>query len=108
RPHAPVDVGGDPPVPSDAGPDALVPLVQLVAPAPKQATVEVHEVANLGRGALPVLGGERVPRGPPQADVDGPVDHVEQRLLASGVTFAPGQPALLRPPPVAVHDDPDV
>src|SRR5205814_4051768 len=58
--------------------------------------------------APPVLGGERVDREPVEPDVQGAVDHVEQRLLPHGVPLGPFEPALLRPPAVAVHDDADV
>ena len=43
-----------------------------------------------------------------EADLERALDRVEQRLLAGRVTVGALQPALLRPPAVAVHDDRDV
>ena len=53
----------------------------------------------------PVLGGERVRRDVLDAHLDGAGDDVEQRRLPRGVTRRPRQPAGVRPPAVAVHDD---
>src|SRR5207302_5308095 len=43
-----------------------------------------------------------------QADVQGALHGVEQRLLAGGVPLGPRQGPLLGPPAVAVHHDPHV
>ena len=83
-------------------------LVQLVAAIGEDALVEVHEVADLVDGTLPVLGRERVHRQPVEAELERAVDGVEQRLLAGGVAFGAGQAALGRPASVAVHDARDV
>ena len=83
-------------------------LVQLVAARHQQALVEVHEEAHFVERPAPVLGGEREDRHPREADLERALDGVEERLLPRGVALGALQAPLLRPPPVAVHDDRDV
>ena len=98
--HAPV-------APADE-PDPHVHPVELVAAPPQQPAVEVHQVQDLAGRARPVLGGERVDGQPLDADLDGALDRVPERLLAGAVALGARQAALLRPPAVAVHHDRDV
>ena len=81
-------------------------LVQLVAPAGQDRLVEAHEVADLVDRAAPVLGGEGVDGQPPDAELEGSLDGVEQRLLAGGVALGALQAPLLGPAAVAVHHQP--
>ena len=98
--HAPV-------APTDE-PHAHAAIVELVAPAHEDRLVELHEEAHLVGRAPPVLGGEGVDREPLDAEVERPLDGVEQRLLARRVPFGAGQAPLLGPAPVAVHHAPDM
>ena len=84
-------------------------LVHLVAAAPDHVAVEAHEEPDLVRRAGPVLGRERVGRDRLHADLDGALDHVEERASRpASWPLVRGQPALLGPAAVAVHDDRDV
>ena len=87
---------------------AYAELVHLVATAPDHVAVEAHQELHLVGGARPVLGGEGVRRDRLHADLDRPLDHVEERVLALLVAGRARQPALLGPATVAVHDDRDV
>ena len=102
--HAPQHPARHPPVPApgEADPDALV--VQLVAPAHEERLVEPHEVPDLVGGTAPVLGREGEHREPPDPEVEGPVDGVEERLLPRRVALGAGQAPLAGPAAVAVHD----
>jgi len=104
---APHPVRDAAPAPADEA-DAHAFLVQLVAARHQEALVEVHEEADLVERPAPVLGREREHRHPRQADVEAAFDRVEECLLPRRVAVGALQPALLRPPPVAVHDDRDV
>ena len=64
-----------------ADPDAE--LVHLVAAAADHVAVEAHQEPHLVGRARPVLGGEGVRRDRLHADLDGALDHVEQRVLAA-------------------------
>jgi hypothetical protein len=77
------------------------------APA-QQRLVEVQQEADLLGRPLPVLGRERVHRQVPDPELERTLDGVEQRLLPGLVPGVALQPALVRPPTVAVHDDGDV
>ena len=72
-----------------ADPDAE--LVHLVAPAADHVAVEAHQEPHLVGRAGPVLGGEGVGRDRLHADLDGALDHVEQRGLALLVAGRAGQ-----------------
>ena len=74
----------------------------------QQALVEVHEETHFVERPAPVLGGEREDRHVREADVERAFHRVEERLLPRRVAFGAFQAPLLRPPPVAVHDDGDV
>src|SRR6266540_5104341 len=102
------DVLRDAPVDPPQEPDADVARVQVVAAPAQQHAVVVQQEPDLAGRPAPVLGGEGVHRQPPHAGLDGPLDDVEQGLLAFLVALGPGQTALLGPPAVAVHHDPDV
>jgi hypothetical protein len=75
--------------------------VELVAPTDEEGLVEAHQVADLVTGTAPILGREGEDGEPPDPDVQGPLDGVEQRLLAGGVAGRPGEPTLAGPPSVA-------
>ena len=89
-------------------PDPHPPLVQLVAAAQQDVLVELEQEADLVGGPSPVLGAECVNGEPLDAYVEGPVHHVEQRLLAGPVTLGAGQASGLGPAPVSVHHARDV
>ena len=57
--------------------------MHLVAPAPDHVAVEAHQEPDLVGRPGPVLGGEGVGRDRLHADLDRPLDHVEQRVLAA-------------------------
>ena len=79
--------------------------IKLVPPSSDHIAVEAHQPANLVRRTVPVLGGEGVSREVFDADLDGPLDHVEQRRFSACVTFGPWQIPRFRPAAVAVHHD---
>ena len=81
---------------------------QLVAAAADHVLVEAHQEAHLLGRPPPVLGRERVGRDGRDAQLDRAVQHVHQRRLAGAVALGAGQPALVGPAAVAVHDDRDV
>ncbi len=67
-----------------------------------------HQPLDLLGRALPVLDRERVERQVPDAHLDGGLGddaHADDALVVAEDAVLP---ALLRPPPVAVHDDGDV
>ena len=99
---------GHPPVAAAGEADLHALLVELVAPAHEERLVEVHQVAHLVGRAAPVLGGEGVEGDPLDADLEGAVDHVEQRGLAGGVALGAGQAPGAGPATVAVHHAGDV
>src|SRR5207244_2846231 len=69
------------------------------------AAEERHEPVDLARRAAPVLGGEGVEREVADAEAPAGLHHRPHRLLADTVPLQARQAALLRPAPVAVHDD---
>jgi len=79
--------------------------IKLVPPSSDHIAVEAHQPANLVRRTVPVLGGEGISREVFDADLDGPLDHVEQRRFSACVTFGPRQVARFRPAAIAVHHD---
>jgi len=97
-----------PPVASADEPDAHVSLMHLVATVDEDLLVEPEQELNLVGRSSPVLGGERVHREPPDTQVVGSLENVEERLLAGGVALRAGQAPLLGPTAVAVHDACDV
>jgi len=97
-----------PPVTSADEPDAHVPLMHLVATVDEDLLVEPEQELNLVGRSSPVLGREGVHREPPDTQVVGALENVEQRLLTGGVALGTGQPPLLGPTAVTVHDACDV
>src|SRR5580692_2065269 len=79
-----------PPVPPPGKTDAHALLVELVPAPHEQRLVEPHEVAHLVGRPAPVLGREGIERDPADPDLEGPVDHIEQRLFTGGVPLGPG------------------
>ena len=87
--------------------DAHVQLVELLDPA-EQLGVQPEDVADLGAGTDPVLGGEAEHGEPADVAAHGDAHEPGQVLLALGVPLGPGQAAPPGPAPVAVHDARDV
>ena len=82
--------------------------MQAVALAPQHVAVEPHEEAHLPHAAPPVFRGEGVSGEVGDAEFEAGIDNAEQHRLAAFVPFRARQPAFLRPPAVAVHDQGDV
>jgi hypothetical protein len=78
--------------------DLLPFLLQIVAE-------KVHQSGHLLHRPGPVLGGERVERERLDADAARGAGDLADAVAPLPVTLQPGQAALLRPAPVAVHDD---
>src|SRR5437016_13733062 len=69
------------------------------------AAKERHEPVDLARRAAPVLGGEGIEREVADAAAPAGFDPRSDRFLADAVPLQAREAALLRPAPVAVHDD---
>jgi DNA repair protein RecO (recombination protein O) len=82
--------------------------IELVSPPSDHVAVEAHQPANLIRRAVPVLGGKGVRGEVPDSDLDGPLDHVEERSLTAGMALGPWQIPRLRPAAIAIHHDRDM
>ena len=74
----------------------------------ERAQEQVHQDRDLFRRAAPVLAREREQREVVDAALDAGADDAAHRLDALAVTGDARQQPLLRPAPVAVHDDRDV
>ena len=87
--------------------DPHVQLVELLDPG-EQLAVQAEDVAHLGAGTDPVLGGEAEHGEPADVALDSDPDDAGDVLLALGVARRARLAPPLRPAPVAVHDAADV
>ena len=83
--------------------DANVELVEL-GDAPEELLVQAKDVAHLGAGTHPVLGGEAEHGEPADVAGDRNANQAGQVLFALGVTLGAREVLALGPPAVAVHD----
>src|SRR5690606_17309088 len=83
--------------------DAL--LNEILEIGPDEPPHEVHQVTDLLLAALPVLRRERVEREALDPEPGTGLDRAADGLATLLVPDRARQVALLRPPPVAVHDD---
>ena len=90
-----------PPGPADPDP----PFIELVPLPAQDVLVEAHQEAHFLRGPPPVLGGEGVHTHVFDPQLDRAGHDVQQGRLPCFVALDPRQAALVRPAPVAVHDD---
>ena len=82
--------------------------VQLVDLTIERLQEQLHQSADLGLGALPVLRGEGEQGEGGDALAQAELHGAAYRLLTGAVAEHAGTQALLRPAAVAVHDDGDV
>ena len=82
--------------------------VELVSPPSDHVAIEAHQPANLIRRAVPVLGGKGVRGEVLDSDLNGPLDHVEERSFTAGVALGTWQVPRLRPAAIAIHHDRDM
>ena len=82
--------------------------VELVSPPSDHVAVEAHQPANLIRRSAPVLGGKGVRGEVLDSDLNGPLDHVEERSFTAGVALGTWQVPRLRPAAIAIHHDRDM
>ena len=82
--------------------------VELVSPPSDHVAVEAHQPANLIRRSVPVLGGEGVRGEVLDSDLNGPLDHVEERSFTASVALGTWQVPRLRPAAIAIHHDRDM
>src|SRR5581483_6783556 len=93
-----------PPAPAAGEADPHPPLVELRSAPQENALVEVREEADLVERPAPVLGREGVDREVADAELQGALDGLEERLLAGLVALGALEPAPAGPAAVAVHD----
>ena len=82
--------------------------VELVSPPSDHVAVEAHQPANLIRRSVPVLGGKGVRGEVLDSDLNGPLDHVEERSFTAGMALGTWQVPRLRPAAIAIHHDRDM
>ena len=82
--------------------------VELVSPPSDHVAIESHQPANLIRRAVPVLGGKGVRGEVLDSDLNGPLDHVEERSFTAGMALGTWQVPRLRPAAIAIHHDRDM
>ena len=82
--------------------------VELVSPPSDHVAIEAHQPANLIRRAVPVLGGKGVRGEVLDSDLNGPLDHVEERSFTASVALGTWQVPRLRPAAIAIHHDRDM
>jgi hypothetical protein len=72
------------------------------------AVEEPHQAANLRRGAVPVLGGEREERQVGDAEIGAALDDLADPVRPAPMAVQSWQAAALGPSAVPVHDDRDM